>query len=158
MIHLEEFEIFRDRTFLGMTDKNFNLNYMVKVYQSMQHIKYQLYNKYYQLYTTYKTIYCSAWPRLKLNTKIGLHTTHHHPPPTTTTTTQTLRQQYLSCYWPDFYLTLNVGSWVTSRTDSNWWPFWILQTMSKCPQDKCFLDKWRGDSCNLLYMFPGPFV
>ena len=25
--------------------------------------------------------YCSAWPRLKLNTKIGLHTTHHHPPP-----------------------------------------------------------------------------
>ena len=72
----------------------------------MQHIKYQLYNKYYQLYTTYKTIYCSAWPRLKLNTKIGLHTTHHHPPPTTTTT-QTLRQQYLSCYWPD----LDIGSW-----------------------------------------------
>ena len=26
--------------------------------------------------------YCSAWPRLKLNTKIGLHTTHH-PLPTT---------------------------------------------------------------------------
>ena len=24
--------------------------------------------------------YCSAWPRLKLNTKIGLHTTHHPPP------------------------------------------------------------------------------
>ena len=79
MIHLEEFEIFQDRTFLGMTDKNFNLNYWVKVYQSMQHIKYQLYNKYYQLYTTYKTIYCSAWPRLKLNTKIGLHTTTHPP-------------------------------------------------------------------------------
>ena len=111
MIHLEEFEIFQDRTFLGMTDKNFNLNYWVKVYQSMQHIKYQLYNKYYQLYTTYKTIYCSAWPRLKLNTKIGLHTTHHHPPPTTTTTTQTLRQQYLSCYWPDLDQTLNKGSW-----------------------------------------------
>ena len=110
MIHLEEFEIFQDRTFLGMTDKNFNLNYWVKVYQSMQHIKYQLYNKYYQLYTTYKTIYCSAWPRLKLNTKIGLHTTHHHPPPTTTTT-QTLRQQYLSCYWPDLDQTLNKGSW-----------------------------------------------
>ena len=108
MIHLEEFEIFRDRTFLGMTDKNFNLNYRVKVYQSMQHIKYQLYNKYYQLYTTYKTICCSAWPRLKLNTKIGLHTTTHYPP---LPTTQTLRQQYLNCYWPDLDQTLNNGSW-----------------------------------------------
>ena len=27
---------------------------------------------------------CSAWPRLKLNTKIGLHTTTHHPPPPNT--------------------------------------------------------------------------
>ena len=25
--------------------------------------------------------------------------------------------------------------------------------MDKCPQNKC-----RGDSCNLLFMFPGPFV
>ena len=45
-----------------------------------------------------------------LNTKIGLHTTthhnHHHPP-----NTQTLRQQYLSCYWPDSDQTLNKGSW-----------------------------------------------
>ena len=24
---------------------------------------------------------CSAWPKSKLNTKIGLHTTHHHLPP-----------------------------------------------------------------------------
>ena len=24
--------------------------------------------------------------------------------------------------------------------------------------DKCPLDKCRGDSCNLMYMFPGPFV
>ena len=30
--------------------------------------------------------------------------------------------------------------------------------MDKCPQDKCCLDKFHGDSCNLLYMFPGPFV
>ena len=44
--------------------------------------------------------FCSAWPRLKVNAKIGLHTT-----------TQTLRQQYLSCYWPDFDQTLNKGSW-----------------------------------------------
>ena len=51
---------------------------------------------------------CSAWPRLKLNTKIGLHTTHHPP---TTTTTQTLRQQYLSCDWPDLDQTLNKESW-----------------------------------------------
>ena len=51
---------------------------------------------------------CSVWPRLKLNTKIGLHTnTHHHPLPTK----QTLRQQYLSCYWPDLNQTLNKGSW-----------------------------------------------
>ena len=48
-----------------------------------------------------KDLFCSAWPRLKLNTKIGLHTT----------TTQTLRQQYLSCYWPDYDQTLNVGPW-----------------------------------------------
>ena len=26
---------------------------------------------------THTHTYCSAWPRLKLNTKIGLHTTHH---------------------------------------------------------------------------------
>ena len=26
-------------------------------------------------------------------------------------TTQTLRQQYLSCYWPDLDQTLNKGSW-----------------------------------------------
>ena len=54
---------------------------------------------------------CSAWLRLKLNTKIGFHTTtthHHHPPPPIT---QTLRQQYLSCYWPDLDQTLNKGSW-----------------------------------------------
>ena len=24
-----------------------------------------------------RSFFCSAWPRLKLNTKIGLHTTHH---------------------------------------------------------------------------------
>ena len=30
--------------------------------------------------------------------------------------------------------------------------------MGKCPQDKCCLDKCCGNSCNLLYMFPGPFV
>ena len=30
--------------------------------------------------------------------------------------------------------------------------------MDKCPQDKCCLYKCRGDSCNLLYMFPGPFI
>ena len=30
-------------------------------------------------------------------------------PPTTTTETQC--QQYLSCYWPDFNQTLNLGSW-----------------------------------------------
>ena len=30
--------------------------------------------------------------------------------------------------------------------------------MDKCPQDKCCLDKSRGDPCNLLYMFQGPFV
>ena len=26
---------------------------------------------------------CSAWPKSKLNTKIGLHTHHHHHPPQT---------------------------------------------------------------------------
>ena len=33
-----------------------------------------------------------------------------------------------------------------------------IADMDKCPQDKCCLDKWCGDSCNLLYMFPGPYV
>ena len=33
-----------------------------------------------------------------------------------------------------------------------------IADMDKCPQDKCCLDKYRGDSCNLLCMFPGPFV
>jgi len=33
----------------------------------------------------------------------------HHPTPHPTT--QTLCLQYLSCYWPDFDETLNVGSW-----------------------------------------------
>ena len=28
-----------------------------------------------------KTYFCSAWSRLKLNIKIGLHTTNHHHPP-----------------------------------------------------------------------------
>ena len=33
-----------------------------------------------------------------------------------------------------------------------------IADMDKCPQDKCCMDNYRGDSCNLLYMFPGPFV
>ena len=63
---------------------------------------------YWKKYNTF----CSDWLRLKLITKIGLHTniitTHHHPPPHTT---QTHRQQYLSCYLPDFDQTWNVGAW-----------------------------------------------
>ena len=55
--------------------------------------------------------HCSAWPRLKLNTKIGLHTTTHPPTTHSPTTTQTLRQQYLSCYCPDFDQTLSVVPW-----------------------------------------------
>ena len=35
---------------------------------------------------------------------------------------------------------------------------WDIADMDKCPQDKCCLNKCRGDSFNLLYMFPGPFV
>ena len=33
-----------------------------------------------------------------------------------------------------------------------------ITDMDKCPRDKYCLDKCRGDSCNLLYMFPGPIV
>ena len=33
-----------------------------------------------------------------------LYTTTTHPP-------GTKRQQYLSCYWPDFYQTFKVGFW-----------------------------------------------
>ena len=69
----------------------------------------QYWNQYcVQYWTKFVTQYCSAWPRLKLNTKVGLHTTTSHHPPTTTT--QTHRQQYPSCYWPDLDQTLNKGS------------------------------------------------
>ena len=33
-----------------------------------------------------------------------------------------------------------------------------IADMDKCLQDKSCLDKCRGDSCYLLYMFPWPFV
>ena len=33
-----------------------------------------------------------------------------------------------------------------------------IADIDKFPQDKSCLDKCHGDSCNLLYMFPGPFV
>ena len=39
-----------------------------------------------------------------------LHENDFNPPPTTTTT-ETQCQQYLSCYWPNFNQTLNLGSW-----------------------------------------------
>ena len=48
--------------------------------------------------------------------KMTLHLHNHPPPPPQPptqppTTTQTLCQQYLSCYQPDFDETLKVGSW-----------------------------------------------
>ena len=33
-----------------------------------------------------------------------------------------------------------------------------IADMDKCTKEKCCLDICRGDSCNLLYVFPGPFV
>ena len=33
-----------------------------------------------------------------------------------------------------------------------------IADMNKCSQDKYYLVKCRGDSCNLLNMFQGPFV
>ena len=77
---------------------------------------------------------CSAWLRLKLNTKIGLHTTNHPPTPTTT---QTLRQQYLSCYWPDLDQTLNKGFWQ-----------YILQINYNCYHDICPGSICPGDICH----------
>ena len=73
--------------------------------------------------------HCSAWPRLKLNTKIGLHTTHQPPP----TTKQSLRQQYLSSYWPDLDQTLNKGSWEHIQQ---------ITTVTTCPGNIC-----PGDIC-----------
>ena len=35
---------------------------------------------------------------------------------------------------------------------------WDIADMDKCPQEKYCMDKCHGDSCNLLYMFPGPFI
>ena len=52
-------------------------------------------------------VYCSAWPRLKMTTKIGLHTitTHPHHPP------HKLLDSNISCYWPNFDQTLDIGPW-----------------------------------------------
>ena len=33
-----------------------------------------------------------------------------------------------------------------------------IADMDKCSQDKCCMDRYRGDSYYLLFMFPGPFV
>ena len=97
-------------------------------------------NGYFNLYYN-----CSAWLRLKLNTKIGFHTTttHHHTNSQAAISQLLLArfgsnfkhrvptdynchhnicqgnicpwdicpyQLYLSCYWPDFDQTLNIGS------------------------------------------------
>ena len=35
---------------------------------------------------------------------------------------------------------------------------WDIPDVDKCRQDKCCLDKYRGDSCSLLYMITEPFV
>ena len=35
---------------------------------------------------------------------------------------------------------------------------WDILDMDICHRGKCCLDKCHGDSCNLLYMSPGPFV
>ena len=34
----------------------------------------------------------------------------------------------------------------------------FIADLDKCPEDNCCVDKCRGDSCYLSYMFPGPFV
>ena len=44
---------------------------------------------------------------VQLDMKITLHTT----PPRPTPPIESQCQQYLSCYWPDFKETVNVGSW-----------------------------------------------
>ena len=33
-----------------------------------------------------------------------------------------------------------------------------IADMDKCPQKKCCLENCCGDSCNLVYMFPGRYV
>ena len=71
--------------------------------------------------------FCSAWPRLKLNTKIGLHTTTHHPPPPP----------------PHKLLGSNISA-VTARFGSNFKQR-VLGTYT--PDYNCYLDICRGNIC-----------
>ena len=60
--------------------------------------------------------FCSAWPRLKLNTKIGLHTHHHQPPPPQGTFRSAI-SQFLLVRW--FWWNFKGRFLGTSRRDSN---------------------------------------
>ena len=82
------------------------------------------------LFLSVRLSYCSAW--LRLNIKIGLHTTthHHHYPPPNHTNSQA---EYLSCYWSDLDQILIKGSWehrqqITSVTMTFVWATFVLGT------------------------------
>ena len=62
------------------------------------------------------TLYCSAWLRLKLNTRIGLHTTHHLPPPPPHKLSAVICQLSLIRFRPNF----RCRFLETSKTDSNY--------------------------------------
>ena len=55
--------------------------------------------------------HCSAWPRLKLNTKIGLHT--HHPPPTHHTNSQAAISQLLLARFGSNFKQRVLGTYTT---------------------------------------------
>ena len=60
--------------------------------------------------------FCSAWPRLKLNTKMGFNHQHHHHPPTTTRNSKSvISQLLLTQFWPDFKFEFLGSSTITKQ-------------------------------------------
>ena len=69
------------------------------------------------------------------------------------------KQRVLGTYKTDYNCHHDICKWtICLKLDQNRASdSWDIADMDN-PQDKCCQNKCRGDSCNLLYMFPGPFV
>ena len=89
---------------------------LIGTYQDKEESRYQYWysmNSYTCTNTdTGMNFYCSAWPRLKLNTKIGVHTTTHHHH---TNSLAAISQLLLTQFWSNF----KHRALGTSTTDSN---------------------------------------
>ena len=73
-----------------------------------------------------KKDFCSAWPRLKLNTKIGLHTTHHH-----TNSQAAISQLLVARFGPNFKQRV-LGTYTTDNNCHHY-----ICPGNICPGDIC---------------------